>query len=86
MIDIMSVELISHLRNLAGQEMTFERGQYLFRLGDKVRVVHFIEEGSVHLVRHQADGSALILERAAPYSLKLLCTRMPTIATPSPPR
>jgi CRP-like cAMP-binding protein len=69
MIDIMSVELISHLRNLAGQEMTFEPGQYLFRLGDKVRVVHFIEEGSVHLVRHQADGSALILERAAPRSI-----------------
>jgi CRP-like cAMP-binding protein len=69
MIDIMSVELISHLRNLAGQEMTFEPGQYLFRLGDKVRVVHFIEDGSVHLVRHQADGSALILERAAPRSI-----------------
>ncbi|RNJ48093.1 Crp/Fnr family transcriptional regulator [Methylocystis hirsuta] len=69
MMAIMSVELISQLRNFAGREMTFEPGQYLFRLGDKVRVVYFIEEGSVHLVRHQADGSALILERAASGSI-----------------
>jgi CRP-like cAMP-binding protein len=34
-----------------------------------VKEVHFVLAGSVHLVRHQADGSVLILQRAGPGSV-----------------
>jgi CRP/FNR family transcriptional regulator, dissimilatory nitrate respiration regulator len=37
-----------------------------WRRGD---VVHFIEEGVVHLIRHQTDGSALVLQRAGAGSI-----------------
>ena len=37
---------------------------YLFRLGDEVSVLHVIDDGEAHLVRHRADGGALVLQRA----------------------
>ena len=66
MMAIMSVDLKSQLHAVPGQQMTFASGQFLFHVGDKVRLIHFVEEGAVHLIRHQADGTALVLQRARP--------------------
>jgi len=42
----------------------FEPGATLFVQGDRVRALHLIETGNVHLVRHQIGGFALTLHRA----------------------
>ena len=64
MIAIMSDELNSLLQGLRGHECEFAAGASVFHLGDPVRVVHFVRRGTIHLVRHQEDGAALILQRA----------------------
>ena len=64
MILIMLEDLKSQLEALPGHAESFETGHHLFQLGDKVTVIHFIEQGSVQLIRHQADGSVLVLQRA----------------------
>lgn len=69
MIAIMSFALESHLRAAPGYTRSFAQGQFLFHLGDKVNVIHFIEEGAVHLIRHPADGAVLVLQRAGPSSI-----------------
>jgi CRP/FNR family transcriptional regulator, dissimilatory nitrate respiration regulator len=69
MIAIMLADLKLQLHDFQGQELTFAPGQYLFHLGDVVTVFHFIEEGLVHLIRHQTDGSALVLQRAGAGSI-----------------
>ena len=63
MIAIMS-ELVAFLQEFPHREQAFAPGQAIFRLGDAVRTMHVIHSGIVHLVRHQADGAALILQRA----------------------
>lgn len=63
MISIMS-SLIALLNRLPGHECTFAAGDAVFHLGDAVRVIHLVRHGLVHLIRHQPDGSALILQRA----------------------
>jgi CRP-like cAMP-binding protein len=55
--------------DLPGREADFGAGETLFRTGDTVRLVHFVRRGTIHLIRHQADGSALILQRAGPGSV-----------------
>lgn len=64
MIFIMSSRLEQHLRNLRAQRQVFEPGQYLFHLGDPVRVMHRVLSGIVQLVRNQRDGSVLVLQSA----------------------
>ena len=64
MIEIMSPKLESFLQVLRGRESEFAAGAAVFHLGDPVRLVHFVRRGAIHLVRHQADGAALILQRA----------------------
>ena len=66
MIDIMFGLIEPYLRGLRTRERHFNSGQPLFHRGDPVKEVHFVLAGSVHLVRHQADGSFLILQRAGP--------------------
>ena len=39
-------------------------GGFLFRRDDLVRSLFVVEDGEVHLVRFQADGSQLVLQRA----------------------
>ena len=56
MIAIMS-PLIQRLLALADREIQLAPGQTLFRTGDAVRHVHVVLEGSVRLVRHQAEAS-----------------------------
>ena len=56
--------VLERLRELDSTERTFEAGACLFRLGDEVSVLHLVEDGEAHLVRHRADGGALVLQRA----------------------
>ena len=69
MIEIMFGLIERYLRDLRSRERHFDSGQPLFHRGDPVKDVHFVLEGLVHLVRHQADGSFLILQRAGPGSV-----------------
>jgi CRP/FNR family transcriptional regulator, dissimilatory nitrate respiration regulator len=64
MIAIMSEDLGSFLQGLRGREREFAAGASVFHLGDPIRLVHFVRRGTIHLVRHQDDGAALILQRA----------------------
>lgn len=64
MIAIMSLGLDQWLRRLPGRECAFGAGETLFRSGDIVRRLHVVLGGTIHLVRYQEDGSALILQRA----------------------
>jgi CRP-like cAMP-binding protein len=64
MIPIMFADFESQLRELRGHELTFASGQFLFHLGDQVNLMHFIEAGTVHLIRYQSDGFTLVLQRA----------------------
>jgi len=58
------VTVLERLRELDATERTFETGACLFRVGDEVSVLHLVEDGEAHLVRHCADGGALVLQRA----------------------
>ena len=69
MIAIMSEDLGSLLQGLRGRECEFAVGASVFHLGDPVRLVHFVRRGTIHLVRHQDDGAALILQRAGAGSI-----------------
>ena len=60
----MSVELGSLIQGLRGRESEFAAGESVFRFDDPVHAVHFVRRGTIHLVRRQMDGSALILQRA----------------------
>jgi CRP/FNR family transcriptional regulator, dissimilatory nitrate respiration regulator len=64
MIAIMSDTVLPLLLHLPGRKRAFAAGEALFRVGDPVRNLHVVCEGQVHLVRHQIDGAALILQRA----------------------
>jgi CRP-like cAMP-binding protein len=64
MIEIMSITLAELLGFLPSRARTFAAGSYLFRQGDAVRALHRIVDGEVHLVRLQANGGQLVLQRA----------------------
>lgn len=69
MIEIMSLMLGPLLSHLRGRERAFAAGESLFHQGDIVRCLYIVRSGTVHLVRHQDDGSALILQRAGQGSI-----------------
>lgn len=69
MIPIMFAEIDPFLSDLRFRLLTFGPDQNVFHLGDPVRVVHFVELGAIQLVRHQSDGSVLVLQRAGPGSI-----------------
>lgn len=64
MTSILSTLLEVNLPDLCAWTPVFGPGQFLFHLGDPVRVMHFVRNGTVHLIRHQSDGSALVLQKA----------------------
>ncbi len=66
MIPIMSPFLEERLRHLPSRSYSFPAGDHLFHRGDPIGVIHVVQDGMVHLVRHQADGSALVIQRAGP--------------------
>ena len=65
MITIMLCELIADLRPLGERTRNLGAGEFLFNRDDSVRSLFFMEDGEVHLVRFQADGGQLVLQRAA---------------------
>ncbi len=64
MIAIMQAEILQLCASVPGRNVTFRAGETVFRIGQLVRSVHIVRTGRVHLTRHKADGSALILQRA----------------------
>ncbi|MBN9498935.1 MAG: Crp/Fnr family transcriptional regulator [Alphaproteobacteria bacterium] len=64
MIVIMSGALIELLSFLPSRAHAFAAGNYLFRQSDSVRTLHQIVEGEAHLIRLQANGGRLVLQRA----------------------
>jgi CRP-like cAMP-binding protein len=60
----MSAPLQDLLFGLPATERSFGAGEFVFHQGAGVSAIHLICEGAVNLIRHQADGSALILQRA----------------------
>jgi CRP-like cAMP-binding protein len=64
MIIIMSSDLTSLLEGLPHRELSFAAGAPVFHLGDIVKRVYLVRSGTIHLIRHQDDGSSLILQRA----------------------
>jgi CRP-like cAMP-binding protein len=69
MIAIMLPSIEPYLQGLRARQRPVENGRPLFRRGDPVTDVYYVVTGAVHLVRYQADGSALILQRAGPGSI-----------------
>ena len=65
MIEIMSEQLLYLLASLPGRIREFASGEAVFRIGHPVRNIHVVRVGCIHLVRYQADGSVLVLQRAA---------------------
>ena len=61
--------VLERLRELDSTERTFGTGVRLFGVGDEVTVLHLVEDGEAHLVRHRADGGELMLQRALPKSV-----------------
>ena len=70
MIVIMSTPsawvLAKIIARLPLHDCTFSAGAALFHRGDSVVGLHIMREGTAHLIRHQDDGAALILQRAQP--------------------
>lgn len=69
MIIIMPQSIEPFLEGLRARQRHVGGGQSLFHRGDTVTEMHFVLAGSVHLVRHQSDGSTLILQKAGPGSI-----------------
>lgn len=69
MIIIMSKSIEPYLYGLRAREQHFVGGRPLFHRGDSVKEMHFVLAGSINLVRHQREGSILILQRAGPGSI-----------------
>jgi CRP-like cAMP-binding protein len=64
MIPIMTEELATLIAALPGRDVRHRAGATVFRIGNPVRCIHVVRAGRIHLARHQADGSRLILQRA----------------------
>lgn len=65
MITIMWKTVLDQLQAFeGGKERKLAAGTFLFHQGDKVEQVVYVLAGEVRLLRHQADGSQLILQRA----------------------
>ena len=69
MIVIMLRSIEPFFEGLRARQRHFDGGRSLFHRGDTVKEMYFVLTGSVHLVRHQSDGSILILQRAGPGSI-----------------
>lgn len=56
--------LLPMLLKIPGRNVRLYAGAPVFRTTDEVKNIHAIVHGRIHLVRHKADGTALILQRA----------------------
>lgn len=64
MIAIMPMPLVSYFATLPHGERHLNPGAFLFHQGDPVARLFLVVEGGVELVRHQQDGTTVILQRA----------------------
>lgn len=64
MILIMSNALIEKIGELASEEISFGAGQVVFTQGSNIRSIFLIAKGEVRLIRHQANGTAVVMQRA----------------------
>lgn len=62
----MSPDIAELLHSLAGRKRSLGPAEYLFHLGEPVVALHIVQDGEIHLIRHQEDGSAIVLQRAGP--------------------
>jgi len=69
MILIMHSPIEGYLHNVRHQRIVLEKGRFLFHAGDPIKALHIVQTGSVQLVRHQRDGSRLVLQKAGPGSI-----------------
>lgn len=66
MITIMSGGMGDLLKSSGGRERIAGKGEHLFHQGEPVLGLFVVQDGDVHLVRHQQDGGAIVLQRAGP--------------------
>lgn len=64
MLSIMIGTVLPMLLQITGRNVRFSAGAQVFRTGDEVKNINVILKGRINLVRHPADGSALVLQRA----------------------
>ena len=64
MIAIMSYDLIKLIKDMHGQEHSLHEGVFLFHQGDVVISLFMIVTGCVELIRHQASGNVITIQRA----------------------
>lgn len=69
MITIMSDALQTLFGGIDVRPRTFVAGALVFRRDDRVRWLHLVRTGRIHLVRPTPHGSELILQRAGPGAL-----------------
>ncbi|MGI0526663.1 Crp/Fnr family transcriptional regulator [Rhizobium giardinii] len=62
MIAIMS-DLVARLNSISTSTKTFDQGGSVFHQGDPIHSLYVVMSGTIHLVRHQADGAATVLQR-----------------------
>jgi len=62
----MSPSMEDHLRAIPSQLIALGPGQYLFQRDDPITAIHVVQQGAVDLIRHQEDGSLLVLQKAGP--------------------
>lgn len=65
----MSAAFLPLLDRLRPRKRHWRDGAVLFQRGDRVREMHLVTSGTVNLMRSQADGSTLVLQRAGPGSI-----------------
>jgi CRP-like cAMP-binding protein len=65
MITIMLHDFVSHLTTLRYIARTVQAGEMIFERDDTVASVFLVQQGEVHLLRHQEDGNSFVLQRAA---------------------
>jgi CRP-like cAMP-binding protein len=60
----MSYDLIELMKDMSGQQHSFDEGTFLFHQGDVVVSLFIIVTGCAELIRHQASGNAITIQRA----------------------
>lgn len=65
----MSADIADRLLALPGAAQHLRTGQSLFRRGDAVQRIFVVRQGGIHLLRHAAEGGAIVLQRAGPASI-----------------
>lgn len=64
MIFVMPRSFITFLETLSHRDYSFPAGKMIVDIDDEVTQLFTISSGLVHLIRYQADGAAVVLQRA----------------------